>query len=534
MLRISDLKLPLDYNDEKLKTLSAKQLNVSLNKIKSVKLFKRSIDARHKDSVVFTATVDVELNVDENSVLRRCKSNKVNVAKEYRYELPLSKKLDKRPVVVGAGPAGLFCALVLAQAGQCPILIERGKSVDERTEDVNEFWTSGVLKTESNVQFGEGGAGTFSDGKLNTGTKDIRSRKVLVEFTEHGAPEEILYNAKPHIGTDKLKNTVKNIRNEIISLGGNVYFQTKLTAINTDNGKIKSITVQKNDGSTEETETDNLVLALGHSARDTFEMLVNSGFMMTPKPFSVGVRIEHLQENINKTQYGKFYNSKYLGAADYKLNVHLKNGRGVYTFCMCPGGSVVAAASEKNTVVTNGMSEFKRDKENANSALLVGVTPEDFGSENPLSGVEFQRKIERAAFIAGGGDYKAPVQRVSDLLSVRKSTAVGSVVPSYKPGYNFAEIGEYLPEYVCDGLREAIPLLDNKLHGFADPDAVVTGAETRSSSPVRILRGENLEAVSCGGVYPCGEGAGYAGGIVSAAVDGIKCAEAILRKSGRC
>ena len=534
MLRVSDIKLPLDYNDNKLKILSAKQLNINADKIKSVKLFRRSIDARHKDNINFTATVDVELNIDENSVLRRCKSNKIHALEEYRYELPKSEKLDKQPVVVGAGPAGLFCALILAQAGQCPILIERGKSVDERTEDVNEFWTSGVLKTESNVQFGEGGAGTFSDGKLNTGTKDIRSRKVLLEFVEHGAPEEILYNAKPHIGTDKLKNTVKNIRNEIISLGGKVCFQTKLIAINTKDSVIKSIKVQTADGSIEEIETDNLVLALGHSARDTFEMLVNSGFVMTPKPFSVGVRIEHLQENINKSQYGRFYNSKYLGAADYKLNVHLKNGRGVYTFCMCPGGSVVAAASEEYTVVTNGMSEFKRDRENANSALLVGVTPEDFGSENPLSGIEFQRKIERAAFVAGGGDYRAPVQRVGDLLKGKKSTAIGDVVPSYKPGFNFAEIGEYLPEFVCDGLRAAIPLLDNKLHGFASPDAVVTGAETRSSSPVRILRGENLESVSSSGVYPCGEGAGYAGGIVSAAVDGIKCAEAILRKSGRC
>lgn len=533
MLRVSDIKLPLDYNNDKLKILSAKQLGINANKIKSVSLFRRSIDARHKDNIVFTATVDVELNIDENSVLRRCKSNKVQAAKEYLYELPKSKKLDKPPVVVGAGPAGLFCALILAQAGQCPILIERGKSVDERTEDVNEFWTSGILRTESNVQFGEGGAGTFSDGKLNTGTKDIRSRQVLIEFVNHGAPEEILYNAKPHIGTDKLKSTVRNIRREIISLGGDVRFQTKLVAIGTRNDAVKNISVQTSEGSIEKIETDNVILALGHSARDTFEMLVKNGFMLTPKPFSVGVRIEHLQENINKSQYGKFYNSKSLGAADYKLNVHLKNGRGVYTFCMCPGGSVVAAASEENTVVTNGMSEFKRDKLNANSALLVGVTPEDFGGNAPLSGVDFQRRIERAAFIAGGGDYKAPVQRVGDLLKSRKSVHIGAVMPSYKPGYSFAEVSEYLPDVICDGLREAIPLLDNKLHGFADPDAVVTGAETRSSSPVRILRGDNLESVSVRGVYPCGEGAGYAGGIVSAAVDGIKCAEAVLKKSGR-
>ncbi len=531
MIRISDLKLPLDYDEEKLKTLSAKQINIDKSKIKSVKLFRRSIDARHKDNISFIAAVDLELKTDENSVLRRCKSNKVSAAHEYRYDIPKSKKLEKRPVVVGAGPAGLFCALILAQAGQCPILVERGKSVDERTRDVNDFWENGILKTESNVQFGEGGAGTFSDGKLNTGTKDIRSRKVLVEFVNHGAPEEILFNAKPHIGTDKLKGTVRNIRNEIIDLGGEVRFQTKLVSLKEKDGAVTGVTVRNPDGSFEEIEADNVVLALGHSARDTFEMLFGSGFLMTPKPFSVGVRIEHLQENINRSQYGKFWNNERLGAADYKLNVHLKSGRGVYTFCMCPGGSVVAAASEENTVVTNGMSEFKRDKENANSALLVGVTPDDFGSENPLAGVEFQRKIERAAFVAGGGDYRAPVQRVGDLLSDRKSTTIGSVSPSYKPGYNFAKTSEYLPEFVCEGLREAIPLLDRKLHGFADPDAVVTGAETRSSSPVRILRNESMEAVTVKGVYPCGEGAGYAGGIVSAAVDGIKCAEAIIEKS---
>ena len=532
MIRVSDLKLPLDYDAEKLKKLSAKQLGVSEDKIKNVRLFRRSVDARRKDNITFTATVDVELKIDENSVLRRCKSNKACIPEDYAYELPKGKKLDKRPVVVGAGPAGLFCALMLSRAGQRPVLIERGKCVNERTADVNVFWSGGKLNTESNVQFGEGGAGTFSDGKLNTGTKDIRSRTVLTEFVKHGAPEEILYNAKPHIGTDKLKDTVKNIRNEIIDLGGEVRFETKLENIKISDSVLKSIMISAADGSREEIETDSLVLALGHSARDTFEMLCNCGFVITPKAFSVGVRIEHLQENINKSQYGKFYNSKYLGAADYKLNVHLGSGRGVYTFCMCPGGCVVAAASEENTVVTNGMSEFKRDKINSNSALLVGVSPSDFESDSPLAGVAFQRKIERAAFAAGGYNYCAPVQRVEDLLKKRRSKSIGSVTPSYKPGYNFAEIGEYLPDFVCDGLREAVVLLDKKLHGFADPDAVVTGAETRSSSPIRIVRGENLQSVSCRGVYPCGEGAGYAGGIVSAAVDGIKCAEAVITSGG--
>lgn len=533
MIRVNDVKLPLDYDDERIKTVVSKQLKIDKNNIKSVSLFRRSIDARHKDSISFIAAIDVELKSNENSVLRRCNSTKISIAEPYRYDLPICSKLDKKPVVVGAGPAGLFAALILAQAGQCPILIERGKSVDDRTRDVQEFWSNGCLNTESNVQFGEGGAGTFSDGKLNTGTKDIRSRKVLTEFVNHGAPKEILYNAKPHIGTDKLKTTVKGLRNEIIHLGGEVRFETKLISVIQKSGRIEKIKVRNADNSTEEIYTDNLILALGHSARDTFAMLNENGFILEPKPFSVGVRIEHLQESINKTQYGKFFDNNRLGAADYKLNVHLNSGRGVYTFCMCPGGSVVAAASEENTVVTNGMSEFARDKENANSALLVGVSPSDFGNEHPLAGVEFQRKIERNAFIAGGGAYKAPVQRVGDFLKNRCSERIGSVTPSYLPGYSLAKVSDYLPDFVSESLREAIPLLNNRLHGFSDHDAILTGAETRSSSPVRIIRDEQLEAVTVKGVYPCGEGAGYAGGIISAAVDGIKCAEAILIKSVR-
>ena len=532
MIRISDIRLPLGYSDDMLKAAAAKQLSADKGKIRTVKIVKRSIDARKKDNVCFNVSVDVKTAENEDNVLRRCKSNKIVKTSVYTYELPKSKQLDRCPVVVGAGPAGLFAALILAQAGQRPILIERGKSVDDRTRDVEMFQSGGILDTESNVQFGEGGAGTFSDGKLNTGTKDVRSRKVLEEFVLHGAPEDILINAKPHIGTDKLKITVKNIRNDIIALGGEVRFETKLVGIHSKNGMVKSAEVVSG-GKRETIETDNVILAIGHSARDTFELLCNEGFVMQPKPFSIGVRIEHLQKNINKAQYGKFFDSKYLGAADYKLNVHLKSGRGVYTFCMCPGGSVVAAASEENTVVTNGMSEFARDKTNANSAVLVGVNPEDFGDDSPLAGVGFQRKIERAAFVSGGGDYFAPVQRVGDLLKSRVSERIGEVVPSYRPGVRFAEISQYLPGFVCDSIREAIPLFDRKLSGFSHSDAIVTGAETRSSSPVRIIRNDGFEAVSMSGVYPCGEGAGYAGGIVSAAVDGIKCAEAILQKSGR-
>lgn len=528
MIRINELKLPLDYDENTLRTEAARALKTESAGIGDVTLRKRSVDARHKDNIVFTASVDVSLNINENSVLRRNKSNKVSKAKEYRYELPRGEKPDLPPVVVGAGPAGLFAALILAQAGCCPILIERGKNVDERTHDVSLFWKGGKLDTQSNVQFGEGGAGAFSDGKLNTGTKDPRSRKVLEEFVSHGAPEEILWEAKPHIGTDKLKPTVRSIRKEIISLGGTVRFSTQLIAVNTDNGRVGSVDVISG-GRRERIETSRVILALGHSARDTFEMLFRSGFAMEAKPFSVGVRIEHLQENINRSQYGRFWNDPHLGAADYKLNVHLGSGRGVYTFCMCPGGYVVASASEENTVVTNGMSEFARDGINANSALLVGVSPEDYGGESPLAGVEFQRAIERAAFLAGGSDYKAPAQRVEDLLKKRRTTSFGDVKPTFKPGVSFAQAEEYLPEFVADSLRAAIPLLDLKLHGFAHPDALITGAETRSSSPVRIIRGETLESVSVAGVYPCGEGAGYAGGIMSAAADGIRCAEAVIK-----
>ena len=527
MIRINEVALPLDYTNETVLIAAARTIGVSPERIKSAKLVKRSVDARKRSSVQFTAAVEAVLSpADERAILKRFKPNKVSHAEEYRYELPACKKLVKRPVVVGAGPGGLFAALMLARMGQSPILIERGKSVDDRTKDVLAFWKDGALDTKSNVQFGEGGAGAFSDGKLNTGTKDPRTRMVLEELAAHGAPKEILWLAKPHIGTDRLKPTVKAIREDIISLGGEVRFSTQLVGIKAQNGKVVSITVEKN-GSSDVIETDVVILAIGHSSRDTFEMLFRTGFAMESKPFSVGVRIEQLQENINKAQYGSFYDHPALGAADYKLNVHLKNGRGVYTFCMCPGGYVVASASEENTVVTNGMSEFARDGINANSALLVGVNPADFG-DGVLSGVEFQRKLERTAFIAGGGGYKAPVQRVADFLENKKSIGFGAVHPTYRPGVEFAELSDYLPGFVCDSIKQALPLLNGRLHGFADGDALLTGAETRSSSPVRILRGADLQSLNVKGVYPCGEGAGYAGGITSAAVDGVRCAEAAV------
>lgn len=528
MIRINDISLPLDYSDETLKKAAAKKLKINVSEIKYVSLYKRSVDARKKNNVHFQATVDVKLSGKEQYIADKVST--ASIVEEYRYDLPLSKPLAQRPVVVGSGPCGLFAALILAQAGQQPVLIERGRDVDSRTADVDKFWTTGILNTTSNVQFGEGGAGTFSDGKLTTGTKDSRTRKVLTEFVENGAPQEILYLAKAHIGTDKLKTTVKNIRKKIISLGGEVLFETTLTGFKTKDGCITAAVTEHN-GTVQTIPADNIILAIGHSARDTFKMLSDSGIKMEQKAFSMGARIEHLQENINKQQYGQFWNSPYLSAADYKLAVHLKNGRGVYTFCMCPGGSVVAAASEEKRLVTNGMSEFARDKVNANSALLVGINPDDFGSDDVLAGVELQRKLESKAFETGGGNYNAPVQRVCDFMKKQKSNSLGCVIPSYKPGYELTSLDLCLPDYITDSMREGIILMDKRLSGFADGDGVLTAVESRSSSPVRILRDENMQSVSLRGLYPCGEGAGFAGGIISAAVDGIKAAEMILKLS---
>lgn len=527
MIRLSNLRLDLGYTDDDIKRAVAKELRVDSNVVKNISLYRRSIDARRKNDVHYIATVDIHLNCDESKTLSKAKCKNAVISNEYRYDIPYTRDLISRPVVVGFGPAGMFCALILAQAGQCPIVIERGEDVDARTKKVEALFNNRILDTESNVQFGEGGAGTFSDGKLNTGTKDTRSRHVLNEFVRHGAPKEILYNAKPHIGTDKLKKTVKNIREEIISLGGQVKFSTKLCGINHKEGKVASITVEC-DNQKSIIECDFVVLAIGHSARDTFEMLKNEGFAMAQKPFAIGARIEHLRTDIDKAQYGEIADKSVLGAADYKMNIRSQNGRGVFTFCMCPGGVVVPAQSEWDTVVTNGMSYFNRDGINSNAALLVNVTPDDYGSDDVLAGVDFQRKIERSAFNAGGGDYSAPVQRVGDFLKNIKSDRFGEVTPTYKSGYKFAKLNDILPSYITDSMREGIIAMDRKLHGFAHPDAILTGAETRSSSPVRILRNDNLQSITIQGIYPCGEGAGYAGGIISAAVDGIRCAEQIL------
>lgn len=527
MIRVSDLALPLDYTPENLKTAAARALKISSQDIQSCTLFRQSVDARKKDRIHFIFAVNLTLAGDEAAVLRKSKYPKAVLAAPYHYTLPKTAVPALRPVVVGAGPAGLFAGLILAQAGARPIILERGRDVDRRSQDVENFFRTGRLDPRSNVQFGEGGAGTFSDGKLNTGTKDPRARRVLEEFVNAGAPEEILYQAKPHIGTDRLKATVKSLRRTILALGGEVRFETQMTGLRLKGGKVTGIEVLSETGA-ETLETNHVILAIGHSARDTFQALLEQGVSMEQKPFSVGARIEHPQKMIDLAQYGRFAGHPALGAADYKLAVHLPGGRGVYTFCMCPGGQVVAAASEEGRLVTNGMSRFARDGKNANSALLVGVGPEDFHSDSPLAGVEYQRRLEEAAFRLGGGGYRAPAQLVGDFLKKQASTALGGISPSYRPGVTLSSLDQCLPQEIAEAMRQGLRLMDARLHRFARPDAVLTGVETRSSSPVRMPRLETLEAQGIRGLYPCGEGAGYAGGIISAAVDGIRCAEAVL------
>ena len=527
MLRISEIKLSLDSEFSDIENAVAKTLKINKNRILKTEIFKRSIDCR-KDSVHFVYTADVTIDGDEDKILTNINNTKVIKCEKYSYKIPQSnRKSTLPPVIAGFGPAGMFAGLILARSGHKPIIIERGRDVDSRTNDVNNFWTNRILDEKSNIQYGEGGAGTFSDGKLTTGIKDSRCRFVFEEFVSHGAPEDILVNAKPHIGTDKLKTTVKNIREEIISLGGQVLFETQLTNIIVANNFIHGITVTDKNGKETDIETDALILSIGHSARDTIEMLYNKGITMMQKPFSIGARIEHPQEMINSVQFGEFKNHPKLPAADYKLACHPPHGRGAYTFCMCPGGTVVCASSQKGGVVTNGMSEFARDKENANSAILVGVNPEDFPSEHVLAGFQLQKEIEEKAFNLGGGDYTAPATLVGDFLKGQKSTKLGAVKPSFPTGVTMSDIGTLLPEKVVNNMRHALTEWDKKLKGFAMDEAVLTAPETRSSSPVRIIRDEFYQT-NVRGLYPCGEGAGYAGGIVSAAVDGVKCAEMVL------
>ncbi len=528
MLRIQNIRLPLDYTDTDLKKSVGKKLHIPFEQIQQIQIRKRSVDARKKDNISFLFTLDVKIS-NEKKVFQKCSKDKdISLAVMQKYRVNICHS-SERPVVVGFGPAGMFSAYVLAKAGLRPIILERGCPVEERVQHVQNFRSSGILKPESNIQFGEGGAGTFSDGKLNTGIKDDRIRFVLETFVQCGAPSEILWQAKPHIGTDYLQNMVKNFRLLIQQLGGEFHFQAKFTEFSLNHQQLTAIRYIQND-ELHEISTKHAILALGHSARDTLEQLYQKNIIFTPKPFAIGVRIEHLQKDINKALYGKFWNHPALGAANYQLAVHLNNGRSLYTFCMCPGGEVVASASEPEKLSVNGMSYFRRDGKNANSALLVGVSPKDFGSEHPLAGIFFQREWEKKAFQAGGGNYFAPVVCVGDFLHHRESNSFGRIQPTYIPGVKFASPDQYLPDYVCETLRSGIQEMNRRIQGFACEDAILTGIESRSSSPVRMCRDENYCSTGISGLYPCGEGAGYSGGITSSAVDGIKCAEAVLRQ----
>ena len=520
MIRLRDIPLPPEHNAHQLQFEAAQMLRISVSKIRHLRIVRRSVDARKKPDIKIIYTIDVAVDGNEKRLLKQSGCKRATIAPVSYYKTAKNIPVpEKRPVVVGFGPAGMFAALVLAIAGWKPLVLERGEDAASRHEKVQKFFETGVLDTRSNVQFGEGGAGTFSDGKLNTGVNNPRIGWILEQFVKAGAREEILYDAKPHVGTDVLLTVVQNIRQRIISLGGEVRFNTQVTELCTKNGRLTGLKTEAG----EIIPCDTCVLAIGHSARDTFEMLEETGIPMEPKPFAMGVRIEHKQTTVDESQYGVV--SPVLPPADYKLVQHLDNAT-VYTFCMCPGGHVVAAASEEGRIVTNGMSYADRDGENANAALLVTVNPGDFPYEGTLGGMKWQREIEEKAY-AVSGSYRAPAQLVGDFLAGKKSTGAGSVEPTYRPGVTWCDLHDVLPERITDSIAEALPKLDEKLKGFAADDAVMTAPETRSSSPVRIIRDDSRQS-SLAGLYPTGEGAGYAGGIMSAAIDGMMTAEAIL------
>jgi uncharacterized FAD-dependent dehydrogenase len=528
MLRITEIKLPLDHPEDALKTAILKKLQIKPEELISYSIFKRSYDARKKTDIYLVYIVDIETTHDQQLSDRFKKDPHVLPTPDmsYRYVAKASSdSLKTSPIVIGMGPAGMFAGLMLAQMGFRPLILERGKAVRDRTADTFNFWKKRAeFNPESNAQFGEGGAGTFSDGKLYSQVKDPQhyGRKVLTEFVNAGASREILYINKPHIGTLKLVGIVQNFRAQIEALGGEIRFQSRVTDLDIDNGKVQGITFANG----EYIASNHIVLAVGHSARDTFQMLYDRGVYIEPKPFSVGFRIEHPQELIDRARYGTYAGNKILGAADYKLVHHCQNGRSVYSFCMCPGGLVVAATSEVGHVVTNGMSQYSRNERNANSGIVVGISPEDY-PEHPLAGIDFQRRLESRAFELGGGTYAAPAQLVGDFLANRPSQSLGTVHPSYAPNVHLGDLSESLPDYAIAAIREALPVFNKQIHGFAMDDAMLTGVETRTSSPIRIKRNEIYQSLNTKGLYPTGEGAGYAGGILSAGIDGIKVAEAV-------
>ncbi len=526
---MNNLKLPLGQTAEDALQIALKKLKIPKDQVLSFRISKKSVDARDKNDVHFVIALDLQLK-NEEKWLKAIKPGLVSPLPPAPHFPKAATPKGPRPVIAGFGPGGLFSALTLARCGLRPIVLERGEAVEKRAQSVENFSLTGHLNTESNIQFGEGGAGAFSDGKLTTGIKDKRCQLILQELFQHGAPEEILYLSHPHIGTDRLPAVVSNIRKEIIQLGGEVRFGAKLSGITVQKNEITAVSYQQN-GETHEISTDALIVAIGHSAADTQQMLFRSGVQMIQKPFSVGVRIEHPQSLINRSQYGKFASHPALGAAEYHLSAKLKDGRGAYTFCMCPGGTVVPAASRENALCVNGMSPFARDGENANAALLIDVRTADFEDDHPLAGYVLQRMWEEKAFRAGGGHYHAPVQLCGDFLSGKETKQLGSVTPTYRPGVTCADLQAVLPSFAVNGLREAIPVFDRRLKGFANPDAVMTAVESRSSCPVRLPRDERYES-NILGLFPCGEGAGYAGGIMSAAADGMRVAEALMKKRG--
>ena len=525
MIQVSDIRLSVEADEEALRRKLSKLLKRPVSELGEVHIVRQSVDARKKDQIQLVYTV--QLNLAEESAILRRQLRQVKPVERKTYHFPaVRRQSDKWPVIVGMGPAGLFCALYLARSGVPCTVLEQGRPVEERVRDVESFWQTGALNERSNVQFGEGGAGTFSDGKLTTGTHDPRMSAVFDSFAAAGAPVDILYSHKPHIGTDCLRDVVRSIRMELLGLGCDIRYSARMIGLCSDGNRLTGVRVQEIDGSEYALSTDTVVLAVGHSDAGNYELFQSVGLTMERKSFAIGVRIEHDQAAISQAQFGPVWDR--LPPSDYKLSCHLPSGRSAFTFCVCPGGQVVAAASEQGALVTNGMSYRARDGRNINGGFLVGVNPEDFGGDDPLAGVRFQTHWEQLAFQHGGGEFQAPAQLVGDFLAGRASAACGGVLPTYQPGVTWTDVGLCLPDYVAGTLRDALPIFDRKVRGFACPEAVLTGVETRSSSPVRVVRGADYQS-GLRGVYPCGEGCGYAGGIVSAAVDGIRVAEAIAQ-----